>query len=114
MFDEDYVNDYDSDFDEDEIQEEFQRFRAEALNISMNQDKAIIEKWCEEIGYSYPLGYYNNRCDRTMEIYTTRPGICIGKAGSAIRKFEEMLKEEFRVPYKVKLVEIRGGFANIK
>lgn len=113
MFDEDYVNDYDDDFEEDGIQEQFQRFRNEALTFCMNADRGIVEAWCAKIGYKYPLGYYNNRCDRIFELYTNHPGICIGKAGSAIKEFKEMLKEEFKVPYEVKLVEIRGGFANI-
>jgi hypothetical protein len=112
MFEYDDFN-YNEDYDEDEIQEEFQKFRSEALAFCVNKDKSIVEAWCAKIGYKYPLGYHNNRCDRVFELYTNHPGVCIGKAGSAITEFKEMLKAEFKVPYEVKLIEIRGDFANI-
>lgn len=103
------------DFDifEDEDEQAWQEFRAEAHKLCRNVDLRVIETWLAEIGFKEPVGYYNNRCDAIMEIYSNRPGVLIGKAGSSVKRFEEILTAEFNRPYKVKFVEIRGGFANV-
>lgn len=79
----------------------------------MNKEEAVIKKWLDEIGYKGPVGYYRKISDREMEIYTTRPGPLIGKAGVNVEKFKKMLSDEFRGEWKVKFVEIRGGFVNV-
>ena len=48
-----------------------------------------------------------------MEIYTTKPGILIGKAGANVEKLENMLSEEYCGVWKVKFIEVRGDFINI-
>lgn len=98
------------DYDE----ESWQQFRGECLRIAREREEAVIEKWLKQISYKEPVGYYRNSLDHEMEIYTTRPGVLIGKAGTTIREFEMMLSEEFHGEWKVKLIEIRGGFANLK
>lgn len=92
--------------------EVWQQFRAEAYAYMKNKEETVIKKWLDKIGYTEPVGYYRNIFNKTMEIYTTRPGILIGKAGVQARDFERMLSEEFIGEWKVKFVEIRGGFVN--
>ena len=50
---------------------------------------------------------------KEMEIYSTRIGVLVGKAGVNVDKLEKMLSEEFKGKWKVKFVEIRGGFVNV-
>lgn len=92
------------------LDDEFMKLRAECHEILKNKEESIIKKWLSEIGYAGPVGYYRNISDREMEIYTTRPGILIGKHGTSVDKFRTMLNEEFGGKWKVKFVEIRGGF----
>ena len=48
-----------------------------------------------------------------MEIYTTKPGMLIGKAGANVEKLENMISEEYCGVWKVKFIEVRGDFINI-
>lgn len=95
-------------------EEAWQQFREEALRFARERDVTIVEKWLNAIGFTEPVGYYRNSFRCEMEIYTTRPGVLIGKAGVTVRAFENMLSDEFGGEWKVKFVEIRGGFANVK
>jgi hypothetical protein len=106
--------DFDYEYDDDEVMASFIAFRSEAMKFTADRDVKLVEDFCAKIGYSYPLGYFNHRSNRTFELFTNRPGVLIGRAGRNIELLKDMLKEEFKVPYDVKLVEIRGGFANIK
>ena len=45
-----------------------------------------------------------------MEIYTKHPGVLIGKYGKDVKEFQDMLDEEYRGHWKVKFIEVRGGF----
>jgi ribosomal protein S3 len=90
--------------------EEWQNFRAEAHAFMKNKEESVIKKWLNEIGYTEPVGYYRNVFTREMEIYTRRPGCLIGKAGVNVRELESMLNEQFLGEWKVKFIEIRGGF----
>ena len=49
-----------------------------------------------------------------MEIYSTRVGVLIGKAGVNVDLLKEMLTDEFRGEWKVKFIEIRGGFVDTR
>ena len=91
----------------------WQKFREESLAFTREREETIIKKWLNMIGYTEPVGYYRNILDREMEIYTTRPGCLIGKMGANVREFEKMLSEEFNGDWKVKFVEVRGGFVRI-
>lgn len=95
-------------YDEDEWME----FRAQCLEFEYNRHKEIIEKWCKECNVTTPVGY-DDDYRGTLTIYTNRPGYLIGKGGEKVRKFEEAYSKEFRKPYKVKFVEIRGGIVNL-
>ena len=86
--------------------------RAEAHEFMHNKHKKLIEDWCAECKVTAPIGYYNDH-NGTLTIYTDRPGYLIGKGGEKVTKFEEVLTKEFSKPYKVKFIEIRGGFVNI-
>ena len=91
----------------------WQKFREEAFSFAKNRDETVIKMWLNEIGYTDPVGYYRNSWKREMEIYATRLGCLIGKAGTDINKFKKMLNEEFGGEWEVKLVEVRGGFVQI-
>ena len=95
---------------DDEYDEEWQTFRAEAHAFLKNKEESVIKKWLNEIGYAEPVGYYRNVCTREMEIYARRVGCLIGKAGINVEKFRKMLNEEFIGEWKVKFVEVLGGF----
>ena len=95
-------------------EDEWLEMRAEAHAFMHNMHKKLIEDWCEECKVTTPVGYYHDYATHTLHIYTDWPGKLIGKGGEAVRKFEETLSKEFRKPYKVKFIEVRGGFVNIK
>ena len=98
---------------DDEIDEEWENFRAEANAFMKNKEESVIKKWLNEIGYTEPVGYYRNVCTREMEIYAKRVGCLIGKAGINVKQFEKMLNEEVGGDWKVKFIEVRGGFVNV-
>ena len=89
------------------------KIRSECLAYIRNKEETIIKEWLSKIGYTEPVGYYRNIFKREMEIYTTRPGCLIGKAGVNVEVFKKMLFEEFGGEWNVKFVEIRGGFVQI-
>lgn len=88
-------------------------FRADALEYMRNKEETLIKNWLNSICYKETVGYYRNSATKTMEIYSTRPGILIGKAGCHVEQLREMLTNEFHGEWKVKFIEIRGGFVNI-
>lgn len=93
----------------------FEIFRAEAHAFIKEKEESLLKRWLEKIGCNFkePIGYYRDSLHRTMEIYTTRPGLLIGKAGIHVDELKQMLSEEFYGEWNVKFVEIRGGFVNI-
>jgi hypothetical protein len=93
-------------------EESFQEFMANAIAYVKNKEEAIIKEWLDSIGYTEPVAYYRNIHDSTMEIYATKVGCLIGKAGVNVYKLENILSKEFYGEYKVKFIEIRGGFVN--
>ena len=95
--------------------EDWEEFRAEAHAFMKDKEESLIKKWLEKIGYTYkePVGYYRNSWNNEMEIYSTRVGQLIGKAGVNVDLLEKMLRDEFRGEWKVKFVEVRGGFVHI-
>lgn len=92
--------------------EGWEEFRAEVHAFMKEKEETLIKKWLEKIGYPYkePVGYYRNSWKHEMEIYSTRVGQLIGRAGINVDLLEKMLKDEFRGEWKVKFVEVRGGF----
>lgn len=97
----------------DDEDTEFNRFRDECHSYMVAKENAILKKWLEEIGGKYePIGYYRNMSTNTMEIYTKRPGMIIGKRGTNIESLKKMLADEFHGEWDIKLIEVRGGFIN--
>lgn len=99
----------------DKYWKEFEEVRAEVLAYAKDRDEALIKTWLNKIGYKdkNPIGYFINLGDKTIELYSTRPGVLIGKAGVNIQELMKMLSDEFRGEWKVKFVEIRGGFVTV-
>lgn len=93
--------------------DKWMRFREEALTYSSSRERSILKEWLDKIGYAEPVGYYRDTLNDVMEIYSTRPGVLIGKGGSNVKELEQMLFREYRTVYRVKFVEIRGGFVNV-
>lgn len=93
-----------------EENEDYEEERYKSLVYMKNKEEAVIKKWLDHIGFNEPVGYYRNVLNHVMEIYTTRPGVLIGKAGVNVKEFKKMLSEEFFGEWEVKFVEIRGGF----
>lgn len=94
-------------------EDEFQILRGEALEYMKNLEESMLKRWLFEIGYNEPIGYYRNISSRTMEIYATRPGLLIGRAGVDVDKLKRMLTDEFHGEWKVKFIEIKGGIIDI-
>lgn len=92
---------------------DWMNFRAEAIEFNKNREETLLKEWLNEIGYVEPVGYYRDISKKEMEIYSTRPGALIGKAGVNVDLLKKMLANEFRGEWTVKFVEIRGGFVNI-
>ena len=95
--------------------EGWEDFRAEVHAFIKDKEESLIKKWLEKIGYTYkePVGYYLDSRKHEIEIYSTRVGQLIGKAGVNVDLLEKMLTDEFRGEWKVKFVEVRGGFVQI-
>lgn len=88
----------------------WEKFRGDCLVYAKDREETVLKKWLNEIGYTEPIGYYRDISDKVMEIYTIRPGVLIGRAGVNVEKFEKILSDEFGGEWKVKFIEIRGGF----
>ncbi len=96
-------------YDEDALQ----KCREETHKFIKNLEESVIKEWLDKIGYTEPVGYYRNAWKREMEIYATRVGVLIGKAGVNVKELENLLHEQFCGEWKVKFVEVRGGFVNM-
>lgn len=94
--------------------DEFQKFRDDCMAFSRKAEKSVIEEWLKKIDYKEPVGYACSLSDRVMTIYTTRPGVLIGKAGNSVREFEAMLTDLFCGIWTVKFVEVKGNFVNFE
>lgn len=93
----------------------WEQFRAEALAYAKDRNETLIKTWLNKIGYKdkNPIGYYICSSNKTIEIYSTRPGALIGRAGINVDELKKMLTDEFHGEWKVKFIEIRGGFVNV-
>lgn len=90
---------------------DFQKFRAEINTWARNRERKFLENWCAEAKLEEPVGY-DFVYGEGFTIYTNRPSILIGKAGSLVNKYRDKLKEEFGKDNDIKFVEIKNGFAN--
>ena len=108
---------------------QFQKAALEKKNILLNSEieKAqapnladiypevynIIAAWCKEVGI-YQVAVrtrYNSKSDcYKLTLYTERPGVFIGKAGSTIEKYKKMLQEckVGRMIEQIEIEEISG------
>ena len=91
---------------------EWEEMREDAHTWVKNRNETVLKRWLADIGYRDPVGYYVNRSDNVVEIYTTRPGVLIGRAGVNVDVLRQMLSKEFGGEWKVKFVEIHGGFVS--
>ena len=73
----------------------------------------IIAEWCKEVGI-YQVAVktrYDSKSDcYKLTLYTERPGVFIGKAGSTIEKYKKMLQEcrVGRIIGQIEIEEISG------
>lgn len=93
------------------MDDEFQKFRAEINAWARGRERKFLEDWCRDARVTEPVAY-EYEYGKGFVIYTNRPGYLIGKAGNLIAKYEERLQKEFGQNNKIKIVEVRGGFAN--
>ena len=108
------INRYEDDFMYDE-DTEFEYFREEAHKYARELENRVMSKWLKELcgdKFDEPIGYYFDRSKSTATIYTTRPGVLIGKGGRGVDILKSILKDEFEFgrDWNVIFVEIRGGF----
>ena len=79
-------------------------------HISVYDVMNIIRQWCEEahLNISQVMFKLDKRIDKNIDIikiYTDRPGLLIGKAGSIIDKYRKKMLEvgsEYRLKYNIK------------
>lgn len=96
---------------DDEMEAQWEEMREEAHKWAVNRERKFLEDWCAEAGLKEPVAY-SYEYYKGFTIYTNRPGILIGKAGSLVNKYRDRLKEEFGKNNKIKFVEIKNGFVN--
>lgn len=92
--------------------DKFQESRNRVLIWMKEHEKSVIESYLSDIGYYEPIFYKRNICDREFTIYTTNPGMIIGKSGTNINRLKSILTMEFGGEWKVTLEEVRGEFVN--
>lgn len=93
--------------------ESWDTFRETCLREIKNREESAIKRWLQEIKYSGTIGYFRNIATHTLEIYTTHPGILIGKAGCNVPSIQQILQEEFGgKEWNIRFVEIQGGFVS--
>lgn len=85
-------------------------FRADCIEYARKEEEALIKKWLDKIGYNETIGYYKDTWNHTMEIYTRNPGMLIGREGKSVYELQDMLNERYHGDWKVKFIEVRGGF----
>ena len=91
----------------------WEKFRCECLEYMRDKENALVKKWLDSINYTEPVGYYMNIGKQEIEIYATKVGVLIGRAGVGVDKLKEILTEEFNGEWNVKFIEIRGSFVNV-
>lgn len=89
-------------------------FRAECNQIAQDKNNKIIKDWLCKIGYKGTVGYYFNIIDHIVEIYTRHPGQLIGKEECNVYDLEKMASDGHVGKWKVKFIEVRGGFVDGK
>ena len=93
--------------------ESWEKFRGEYLEYMRNKEDTLVKKWLYSINYTEPVGYHINIGRQEIEIYATKVGVLIGRAGVGVDKLKEILSEEFNGEWNVKFIEIRGSFVNV-
>lgn len=90
------------------------KFRAKCNREAQDRNDNIIKSWLHKIGHKGTVGYYFNIIDHIVEIYTRHPGQLIGKEGCNVDDLEKMASDVYVGEWKVKFIEVRGGFINGK
>ena len=91
---------------------DFVELRDAVHRTVQEKHETILSAWCEEAKVKTPVGYYLDYTDGTYYVYTDRPGYLIGKGGSLVSKYLQLLRNRFSAVKSVKFVEIKGGFTN--
>ena len=92
--------------------DKFQESRNRVLIWMKDHEKTVIESFLSDIKYTYPIFYQKDFSNREFTIYTTDPGLLIGKNGTDINRLKSILTREFGGEWKVTLNEVRGEFVN--
>lgn len=92
---------------------DWEELREEVLKYNKEKQETLLKNWLNKIGFTEPIGYYFNYSERELELYTIRPGILIGKRGVNVLELKDMMSKEFVGEWKVKFIEIRGGFITV-
>ncbi len=92
--------------------ESFEQMREEAIQLDIQRNRDVLERWCKEAGIKEPVGYARDYRKKTYVVYTHHPGILIGERGTLVKKYTEEIKKMFTGIRSVVFVEINGGFAN--
>ena len=90
----------------------FQESRNRVLILMKEHEKTVIESFLADIKYTKPIFYRKDFSNREFTIYTTDPGLLIGKNGTDINRLKSILTREFGGEWKVTLEEVRGEFVN--
>lgn len=94
------MNDFDS----------YMAMREDAIRAFSEQFQKIFDEAFEDIKQDFILmfDHHYGQTEKNGEliIYTNRPGALIGVAGKNIDKLKELLKEEFKHDYDVKIHEV--------
>lgn len=90
--------------------EDFDDMIAECMAHGRQKRIDVITRWLTSINYSGVVGYDIRMYPNIACIYTTDPGILIGKKGVNVETLKKMLSDEFYGDWEIKFTEVRDGF----
>lgn len=68
----------------------------------------VMEKWLKEAKLNEDIHYNIDYKEKTVTIYTTRPGVLIGRRGCLVEKYNLIMREMWNSFAGFKFVEVWG------
>lgn len=89
---------------------EWMEFRRESLECIKNLHENALKKYLNEIGFKDIFAYEYSYSENKFTIYTSKPGVWIGKGGAGVKLLKDILSKEVKDNCDVNFEEIRGHF----
>lgn len=95
-------------------EDNWMQFREESMNYMKNLHGNALKKYVNEAGFKDTFAYEYNYSTHKFTIYTSRPGVWIGKGGTGVDRLKEILLTELKKSCEIEFKEIRGEFVICK